>query len=287
MINSNNFENKIDVSIHKEKTSGDDLKNETPVIEEMINIDNTKKFELFDFTKIKLKKGQWIDVKDTIDQWLEAQIIDVKDDKVYIHYNGWGTRWDEWIEMKCDRIRPFRFHTRQSSFTNYQSPYPNVKPDANINMTNNLTESESFFDNFDSIKGAYEMADNIMNQINILRGNSSNLSDIHAKQREIFILSKKLAPILDRLGRSITDVGGYINFNLRTNKLQDLDKTIFDINNIDPSLKNFEPSEQQRIEEEQQTSLINNRETRASILSPINQYDRDITNQVRIDNHKI
>lgn len=39
----------------------------------------------FNFSERKLKIGQWIDVKDTIDQWLEAQVIKVKNDQVYIH----------------------------------------------------------------------------------------------------------------------------------------------------------------------------------------------------------
>jgi hypothetical protein len=32
-----------------------------------------------------------------MDQWLEAEIIDIKSDMVRVHYNGWGRRWDEWI----------------------------------------------------------------------------------------------------------------------------------------------------------------------------------------------
>lgn len=247
---------------------------------EFLDTDNPNKFELFDFTRIKLRKGQWVDVKDTIDQWLEAQVIDVKDDKVYIHYNGWGTRWDEWIDMKSDRIRPFRFHTRQTAFTNYQSAYPNVKPDANINLTNNQTESESFFDTFNSIKNAYEMADNLMTEINNKRREFTYSEDFHSKQKEIYLLSKSLVPIMDRLGRSITDVGGYINFNLRNNKLEDLDKKIFDISNLHPSLKNFEHADQHRIEEEN-TANRNGRESGANIISPVNQYDRMIINQVR------
>jgi len=47
-------------------------------------------------------------VKDTIDQWLEAQIIQVRNNMVYVHYNGWGTRWDEWIEMSSPRIAAFK-----------------------------------------------------------------------------------------------------------------------------------------------------------------------------------
>lgn len=98
-----------------------------------INKDN---FECFDINKRKLVKGQWIDVKDTVDQWLEAQVLEVKDDSsaVYIHYNGWGARWNEWIPMNSPRIMPFRFHTRQITVTNYNSPFPNSISNQNINM---------------------------------------------------------------------------------------------------------------------------------------------------------
>lgn len=62
----------------------------------------------FDFSKSKLEVGQWIDVKDTIDQWLEAQVIKVRNNEAYVHYNGWGTRWDEWIDFSSPRIASFK-----------------------------------------------------------------------------------------------------------------------------------------------------------------------------------
>ncbi len=67
----------------------------------------------FDFKERELKLGQWIDVKDTIDQWLEAEVIDVnkEEKRVLVHYNGWGRRWDEWLDMKSRKIAPFRSHT--------------------------------------------------------------------------------------------------------------------------------------------------------------------------------
>ena len=36
-------------------------------------------------------RGQWVDVKDTVSQWLEATIMDIdyENFKVYVHYNGW------------------------------------------------------------------------------------------------------------------------------------------------------------------------------------------------------
>lgn len=83
----------------------------------------------FNFSKRRLYIGQWIDVKDTIDQWLEAQVINIREGQAFVHYNGWGTRWDEWIDMNSPRIAVFRTHTVQSSNTRYMSPFPNNAPD--------------------------------------------------------------------------------------------------------------------------------------------------------------
>ncbi len=35
--------------------------------------------------------GQWLDVKDTVSQWLEATILDIDDNnrRIFVHYNGW------------------------------------------------------------------------------------------------------------------------------------------------------------------------------------------------------
>jgi hypothetical protein len=90
----------------------------------------------FDLNKRILYKGQWVDVKDTVEQWLDAQVIEVSEDNkmVKIHYNHWSTRWDEWINTNSPRIMPFRYHTRQITLTNYNSPFPNKKPDMGVSL---------------------------------------------------------------------------------------------------------------------------------------------------------
>jgi len=132
-FNDNDFneENNIeeeedDKNINKEKKEYD--KNEEEKKEENINC--------FNLNKRILAKGQWVDVKDTVEQWLEAQVIEVSEDNkmVKIHYNHWSTRWDEWIATNSPRIMPFRYHTRQSTLTNYHSPYPNKKPDMGVTL---------------------------------------------------------------------------------------------------------------------------------------------------------
>lgn len=55
--------------------------------------------------------GQWVDVKDTIDQWLEAEVIDKQGPQVLVHYNGWGARWDEWLPCDSPRVSFFRSRT--------------------------------------------------------------------------------------------------------------------------------------------------------------------------------
>ena len=41
--------------------------------------------------------GQWVDALDTVSKWLEATVIAVNESYVFIHYNGWPDKWDEWI----------------------------------------------------------------------------------------------------------------------------------------------------------------------------------------------
>jgi len=41
-----------------------------------------------------------------------------------IHYNGWPHRWDEWIRSDSDRIRPFRVRTRHPNASQHASPTP-------------------------------------------------------------------------------------------------------------------------------------------------------------------
>jgi hypothetical protein len=72
----------------------------------------------------RLYNGQWLDVLDTVNQWLEATVIDTDDNRVYVHYNGWPSRWDEWLDVSSPRVAPFRTWTVHSSATPNTSPSP-------------------------------------------------------------------------------------------------------------------------------------------------------------------
>ena len=61
--------------------------------------------------------------------WLEAEVIGVRENQVYVHYNGWGRRWDEWIEMNSPRIATFRSYTVNSPYSLFSSPSPSFPLD--------------------------------------------------------------------------------------------------------------------------------------------------------------
>jgi len=246
---------------------------QSTVMENFSNSD-VDPFDLFNFRQRKFIKGQWVDVKDTIEQWLEAQIIDVKDNQVYIHYNGWGTRWDEWINIDSDRIRPFRFHTRQSTYSHYQSPFPSVKPDANVSIESNLPPQDSFFDIFDEIERNYSHTKDMMKFIKARKGDKSQQA-----QKEVYFMSKRLTPFLDKLGRTMSDVGAFMNNSMRSNKLEDLDKKMYETETLDASLKAYDANEIRQVENEE-NSRRSTRESGMNCIYPVNKLDKSIRNQV-------
>lgn len=48
--------------------------------------------------------GQNVDVKDTKNKWVNGEIVYIKGSELYIHYSGWWSKYDEYIDMNSDRI---------------------------------------------------------------------------------------------------------------------------------------------------------------------------------------
>ena len=132
----NNMEEEEDEKNIEKKDEKNDVEKKDEKKEDKKEEEKEENINCFNLNKRILAKGQWVDVKDTVEQWLEAQVIEVSEDNkmVKIHYNHWSTRWDEWIPTNSPRIMPFRYHTRQSTLTNYHSPFPNKKPDMGVTL---------------------------------------------------------------------------------------------------------------------------------------------------------
>ena len=90
----------------------------------------------FDNRERRFAVGQWVDVLDTVEQWLEAQILEIastsQGTQVYVHYSGWPSQWDEWIDASSSRIQPLHSFTSQSITAPMHSPHPTVPIDIDI-----------------------------------------------------------------------------------------------------------------------------------------------------------
>ncbi len=171
----------------------------------------------FGMCMMKLQIGQWVDVKDTIDQWLEAQVTRLSGNRVFVHYNGWGSRWDEWIDAISPRIALFRTHTIQMSTSKYISPSPNILPDADNH------EIPAFAP---TLKGSLEKTSTVMEQlrnmmelfINISGQDERNAEFAHGEEQKIdyllhnrkLQLAAQLAPLMDRVGRVLGDLSPHL-----------------------------------------------------------------------------
>ena len=162
--------------------------------------------EAFDFSKSSYEIGEWVDVKDTINQWLEAQVIKVQDNKAYVHYNGWGTRWDEWIEFNSPRMRNFKTYTLQSPITFCSMPYPAIPCDSN--MEPQQRPIDIFFYLEKTKKHMENLLDEMNSLLNLRKRNSPlfNESKFNMDNYEILFKVTQMIPFLDRIGRMLSDI---------------------------------------------------------------------------------
>ena len=189
----------------------------------------------FNLSKKKFDVGEWVDVKDTTDNWLEGQIINKRtvNNKVQflIHYSGWGGRWDEWIDQSSPRLSYFRTYTLQSIQSVLLSPNPTLVYDGNINnneynqkrpvdlffyfnkISNILTEITKIIEKMNSYKKRenfnYEEKDDIKDHKDKEKEgylNMNNFIPFSFNELEIIQITSQMIPILDRCGRLMSDL---------------------------------------------------------------------------------
>ena len=187
----------------------------------------------FNLAKKRFDVGEWVDVKDTTDNWLEGQIINKRtiNNKIQflIHYSGWGGRWDEWIDQSSPRLSYFRTYTLQSIQSVLLSPNPTLVYDGNINnneysqkrpvdlffyfnkISNIINEINKIIEKMNS----YKKRDNINNEekddIKEHKDkegylNMNNFIPFSFNELEIIQITAQMIPILDRCGRLMSDL---------------------------------------------------------------------------------
>ena len=178
----------------------------------------------FDSKKIILELGQWIDVRDTIDQWLEAQVTKIREGQVYVHYNGWGNHWDEWIDCNSPRIAPFRTYTLQYSSSHYLSPAPNIPTDSE----NHEIPARSPL----QLQSLLLQTSQLVEQLQGYLGKFATLATEISEEEKKEELSKKrtqlaaqLAPLLDRTGRILCDFAPHLAHTANPEEFKDEQNT--------------------------------------------------------------
>ncbi len=208
--------------------------------------------------------GQWLDVKDTVNQWLEATVMDIRfpedgdgPSELLIHYNGWPEQWDEWIACNSTRLAPFCTRTtwdihRANTFgnfggTSYGGPGMHLSPMTCYERDDNTPSTGS-----DDVRVLFPQAARLVSEVlpaiqmvveNFQQGIVSQSPDDtagsstgeevsrlrHLRQRQMSwqqhefqdenmaplgselsqeteLMAHDLAPLLDRLGRILSDV---------------------------------------------------------------------------------
>ena len=57
------------------------------------------------------QRGSNWDVADSLGKWLPAHILNRTGDRVFVHYEGWDAKWDEWIDFNKEPLRFAEFRT--------------------------------------------------------------------------------------------------------------------------------------------------------------------------------
>ncbi|XP_011428049.3 PHD finger protein 20-like protein 1 isoform X3 [Magallana gigas] len=62
---------------------------------------------------ISWRKGERLEAMDFSSKWYSAKIVEIDEEErmVMIHFDGWNQRYDEWIEMDSEKLRPKTRHS--------------------------------------------------------------------------------------------------------------------------------------------------------------------------------
>jgi len=198
------------------------------------------------YAGIQLYEGQWVDCLDTVENWLEATVlrVDHANRTVYITFNGWPDRWNEWLPFTSSRIAPFRSHSRHNSTSRANlysptvvAPYANAPRIASRSTDPNsllfelarlvrsvqpmLDESADLFGRTTQSESVGDMPPTGSLPWSERSSTMSHISETTAASTEgdaarLTELSAQLCPVLDRLGRLLIDTSQRISESSQT-----------------------------------------------------------------------
>jgi ubiquitin C-terminal hydrolase len=58
--------------------------------------------------RLELTKDSKVDAVDTVKKWYYSTVLEVKHDQLLVHYDGWGSRYDEWLPRTSARLAEWK-----------------------------------------------------------------------------------------------------------------------------------------------------------------------------------
>lgn len=127
-----------------------------------------------------------------------------RENQVFIHYNGWGNQWDEWIDINSPRIAVFRKYTLQYPSSRYCSPSPNLPADSDDNEIPHM--SPSFNEMLEQTNTIITKLQGCIGQyLNIVANKGEETKDVNLMNEKKKQAAAKIAPFLDRASRLLCD----------------------------------------------------------------------------------
>lgn len=53
---------------------------------------------------MEFEQDEHVDAIDEVNQWLNAEVIGLKPDSVFVHYTGWISSYDTWIPIDSGKV---------------------------------------------------------------------------------------------------------------------------------------------------------------------------------------
>lgn len=79
-----------------------------------------------------LRIGHPLDVRDSVGKWCVCVIVEKQSTQIFVHYTGWGHKWDEWLSNDSERIAPLHSFSHADSPSNIKERENNKSPRLHI-----------------------------------------------------------------------------------------------------------------------------------------------------------
>ena len=193
-----------------------------------LNLENSKSIKKLYSSNYNTnyKVGQWVDIRDRYDNWIEGQITGISNNRIKVQYMGMPPNMNEWLEMKSERVALFRTYTSQKNLKNFYSLYPNKSSQYNrdqIHVQENIPVYYTgikefrplnnhlilFLDLFkEKIKGLIKVQEKLDRGVGTFESKENFLDN----ERLYFLGCMQIFPLLDRFGRILLDLANYLMY---------------------------------------------------------------------------